>query len=759
MNTKKARLGPALLRAVDAGFLARQEHLVFGGTGAVGGAEVLQLVKLGEVIARQRPHARISIRILATGRTKQEIRRFTKRLFQVQHRDHQRTPSPLPGIGYRSVGGVEIELTTFSVEIPLPAGQINDVSTDLISADRWIDLLNRRPPRPFSSFVQNYIDAKQGRRRLRSVVVTIPLASLAAYKLTELEQLAEAHGISRSSAALEQIKTAFLRGLRDDLVLVREQFADEVIVAHTTAVGGMYDDEDNRRIVRLGFAHSAMDDRLRSKQLFAETLERLYAEAGIKVLVTAAAIGVDEISEQKVPLIHPQVRRQLESANNLGRHVIPAADIARGTIAIYDPVELELRDQVEGVISLSHRGPLVCDYILKSGENGYFTMSNAEALYRVMRVVSDSELGLLLARTALLGDDPAVPSFQDNVCYYTETDYARQVLDLLAQPELKANQLTGLQPKALQDLGSAKHQAELHTLGLFILLHRVETLDLRQLPNKRGLSTFSPKKYFEAHSQVLTLEHVVSWSAQQISSQLAKLVTAKTEGDLSALTNVYQSSAVRQEALHRIMQAVLRASWAVPSLGSPILFERRGTLRALTAYYVAPLDLVVTHRDALHARLLDEYEKRGKEDVCFEDFMEFHFANGFVDLRPIAVIVTARSTHENLNGKIQIFRDEASYLEGLTQLDPYSYFTTGGLLASIVRLKALRRFAAEMSFSLGTANEFRTHFSVENGRTPLVPGLVEAFRMLSEGLEKNTGAEFLDATWAYGRGESLAVGA
>lgn len=295
MNTKKARLGPALLRAADAGLLARQEHLVFGGTGAVGGATVLQLVKICEEVARHRPHAGLPQRILATGLTKQEIRRFTKRLFQVQHRDHQRTPTLLPGVGYRTVGGIEIELMPFSVDLSLPTTQFNGDAINVISADRLIDLLNRQPPRPFSSFVQNYIDAKPGRERLRSVIVTIPLASLAAYKLTELERLAETHGISRSSAALEEIKTTFLRGLRDDLVIVRQRLADEMLIAHTTAVGGMYDDEDNLRVIRLGFAHSAMDDRLRSKQLFAETLERLYTEAGIKVLVTAAAIGIDEI--------------------------------------------------------------------------------------------------------------------------------------------------------------------------------------------------------------------------------------------------------------------------------------------------------------------------------------------------------------------------------------------------------------------------------------------------------------------------------
>jgi hypothetical protein len=36
-----------------------------------------------------------------------------------------------------------------------------------------------------------------------------------------------------------------------------------------------------------------------------------------------------------------------------------------------------------------------------------------------------------------------------------------------------------------------------------------------------------------------------------------------------------------------------------------------------------------------------------------------------------------------------------------------------------------------------------------HGHTLLVPGIVEAFRMVSEGLEKSTGTEILDGYWGY----------
>jgi hypothetical protein len=43
-------------------------------------------------------------------------------------------------------------------------------------------------------------------------------------------------------------------------------------------------------------------------------------------------------------------------------------------------------------------------------------------------------------------------------------------------------------------------------------------------------------------------------------------------------------------------------------------------------------------------------------------------------------------------------------------------------------------------------------FRDDGGRTPLVPGVVESFRMVSEGLEKNMGLERLDGPRGYGAG-------
>src|SRR5438309_1537365 len=83
-------------------------------------------------------------------------------------------------------------------------------------------------------------------------------------------------------------------------------------------------------------------------------------------------------------------------------------------------------------------------FALRSGENGFLSVANAEALYRVMRVASPSELGAVMAMVGALGDDPCEKWFRDGECYYTETDNSRLVFDFLSQPHLRATQLSGL---------------------------------------------------------------------------------------------------------------------------------------------------------------------------------------------------------------------------------------------------------------------------------------------------------------------------
>jgi hypothetical protein len=190
----------------------------------------------------------------------------------------------------------------------------------------------------------------------------------------------------------------------------------------------------------------------------------------------------------------------------------------------------------------------------------------------------------------------------------------------------------------------------------------------------------------------------------------------------------------------------------VTSLGTPILYEVKGRRRVMAGYYAAPIGKVLTHRDTLHRHLKQEFlEKGGGDEDSFERFIEFYSANfGFLDIRPIAVLVTSPTAQDASSNTVQIFREEAPFLEALQKLKPYSYYTTSGLIALLVRLKSLWHLSNEIDFKLGSQNEFRAHFYHDEGGHPLlVPGLIEAFRMVSEGLEKNTGLERIDGRWGY----------
>src|ERR1700694_5475992 len=80
-RSKRYRLGPQLRRAaLDPGFFD-QVHVLFGGTGAVGGATALQMIGFFEEAGRGNPAAEgRSPRLVITGRSRAEVRQFTRLL-------------------------------------------------------------------------------------------------------------------------------------------------------------------------------------------------------------------------------------------------------------------------------------------------------------------------------------------------------------------------------------------------------------------------------------------------------------------------------------------------------------------------------------------------------------------------------------------------------------------------------------------------------------------------------------------------------
>jgi hypothetical protein len=116
------------------------------------------------------------------------------------------------------------------------------------------------------------------------------------------------------------------------------------------------------------------------------------------------------------------------------------------------------------------------------------------------------------------------------------------------------------------------------------------------------------------------------------------------------------------------------------------------------------------------------------------------------------MVCSAKSEDQDLTGKVGRFGDDASLRSHLLNLEPYSFFATSGLRAVLFRLRALHALLREAMLELGSLQDFRWSMPRDGaGHILLVPGVVEALRMVSEGLEKTTGTERLDGVWGYER--------
>lgn len=780
---KKQRLGPRLSEAARSGERWRDLHAIIGGTGAVGGTALLQMLSMyEEMMTVATPGADDVPILLATGLGRDDIRAFTRRLFRHVETRHGEAFHPRKvGAGYLTASGVFIAFERFRLNVLPGLGAIQDVAADerrafvrsflekLASgggARPIATLLDAiRAARPVATFLRGYLDkhfAGKTPGRFRSVSLGIPIPSLIAYHQDHLRQVVS-HLDEASADAGEELQEAFVRSFRDDLAEVRG-LADEVLIAHTTAVGGMYDESSEatgrKRSIRLGFAHSAKDEFLVDKQRFAEELAHEYGQLGLKILITAAAIGIDEVRlREPIPLharpshlVHDAASEIFPGARRVGSDGKPVRHMVR----VAPPIDVPL-DGPQGKAATFEAGePLRPAYSIRSGENGFFSVANADALYRTMRVASASELALVLASVGVLGDDPNAPWFpasENNVCYYTETDNSRQVFDLLNQPPLLAAQISGLEPMALQDLGSAKHQGELHALSLLILLHRLRTVDIDAIDPYVDLDRFDPERFLLERSKPLTFEDLAHWPFADLARDLQILVGADSEEDLAVLNPGRHGGlfARKNQAQSRIFRRALEAVWAIPSLGSPIVFERRGVPHVRTGFFVAPFEILFDRTD----RIAGHIEKSHARGIggTLADFRDFHLATGgFVDVRPQAILTTARTDREDLSTRVFRCRDEAELFAALDRVEPYAFFATCGLVALTARLGALYVELREAMLELGSLQDFRWQMPRDdNGHILVVPGVVEAFRMVAEGLEKTTGTERLDGLWGYRR--------
>jgi hypothetical protein len=774
MRFKKSRFGPRLVAAARSGRHYRDVHVLIGGTGAVGGASALQMVAmLEEMMTIQPPGSAADVPVLiVTGRTDDEVHSFESRLRRTTRTRWGAGFAPRPfEQGFLSPGGVYVAVSKFELK-PIPGLEVvtdADIHHRAGAVDEFLKTagLDRsmehgaiaeglmryvRASRPITSYLQDRLSVLEGYgpKPYRSVLLGFPLPSILAYQTGGLTVVAKELGLD--DRFISDVKDAFESTFADDLSAVDKEWGARVLVAHTTGVGGMYDESpDGETSLRLGFAHAARDEFLRNKHHEAVHLTEKYAQRGILMLVTAAAIGIDEVRmRERIPLHGGIVKALRDAPHELFR----GSYERRQFLQLFKPTTLSFTEKKPKPLHFKRGEELRPEYAIRSGENGFFSVANADALYRVMKVASVSELGHVLATTGLLGDDPNVPWFEDGVCYYTETASSNQVFDFLYQPVLLGAQLSGIDPLALQDLGSAKHQAELHTQALLILLHRLRTLDVDALEQSPS-AAFDARAFFLASSRPLTFRDVEQWDMATLALELRALVSAEKPGQLLPLKPLVDEGqfGARDEAHLAVLKVVLDAVFAVTSLGSPIVIEDDdGTPLARTGYWIAPLGDIVTDDDALRRLFTQAYEN-ASPDCTLDEFIAFQMAvNGFIDLRPHGVVSTAKLAGELVAGTVSEHRDEASFAERLASIEPYSFFATCGLLAIVHRLRALGRMLSQARTDLGTNQDWLwTMLRDPRGHTYVVPGVVEALRMMSESQEKTTGTEWLDGIWGYER--------
>jgi hypothetical protein len=783
MRFKKSRFGPRLVAAARSGGHYRDVHVFVGGTGAVGGAAALQMVAmLEEMMTIQPPASPDDVPVLiVTGRSDEEVHSFESRLKRFTRTRWGAATAPRHfEHGFLSPGGVYVAVSKFELK-PIPGLEIvtdADVHSRSAAVDEFLRVagVDRSMPheeigaalmrhvrssRPITSYLEDRLARLRdyGPRPYRSVLLGFPLPSILTYQTGGLTVVARELGLGDDFIA--SVKDAFENTFADDLVAVDQDWGARVLVAHTTGVGGMYDEtprESNKAngevetSMRLGFAHAARDEFLRNKHVEAEHLTHKYAERGVYMLVTAAAIGIDEVRlRERIPL-HRQIINALRDAPH---ELFRGARERKQFIQVFKPTTLKLSGASKPKALHFKRGKdLRPEYAIRSGENGFFSVANADALYRVMKVASVSELGHVLATVGLLGDDPNVPWFSNSICYYTETSNETQVFDFLDQPVLFGAQLSGLDPMALQDLGSAKHQAELHTLSLLILLHRLRTLDIEAMEEIPDQS-FHARKFFLENSRPLTFRDVEQWDVATLARDLHTLVSADKPGQLLPLKPLFDPNqfGTRDEAHMAVLKVVLDTVFAVTSLGSSIVIEdESGATLVRSGYWVAALGDIVTDDDSLRRLFTDSYDK-AQPDCTLEEYQNFQIAvNGFIDLRPHAIVSSAKLPADVTSATVTSHRDPASFAQRLSTLEPYSFFATSGLIAVVHRLRALGRMLSQARTDLGTMQDWVwTMRRDPRGHTYVVPGVVEALRMIAEGQEKTTGTEWLDGIWGYER--------
>lgn len=314
------------------------QFVVFGGTGAVGGASVMELCRmiLTSKSLRQRP---LQGEIHATGMTDKEVVKFIQRLYLALE-DEFSIEKIEPRRHFRVDGRIDLKFSLLQLDIPqdLPEHVAKCQLADGKGFDleQALDVYFAAQPCPFLNHIEG-LDTSL----LHAVVVAIPLPSVATYTLVAIDRLATEHDLDHLQT--QRIKKSYLQTFIRGLAVIQQRHARHVVMAHTTAVGGMYRVDGGRAEIRLGFAHSSMGDKLVDKKYFADQLTQLYIDHGFDVLVTAAAIGIDAVEFRCQLPASPAIRGVIASRlDDLEKPHLRPADLDQPNILLYPCQELPL---------------------------------------------------------------------------------------------------------------------------------------------------------------------------------------------------------------------------------------------------------------------------------------------------------------------------------------------------------------------------------------------------------------------------------
>lgn len=766
-------------------------YVFFGGTGAVGGQGVIELLQGYEFMAlNQASKPKLKPAIAITGVSENEITTYTNKLYGVfgRYKFEEEEPKGECVCMIRHISGVSLH---FYLLMAKPTFQ-NDVASLVKGLDKESDVVDllrtecSKMSSPFTDFLHR-LKGELGmsdNKKFRAVLSGIPIPSVATYHFEEIDRILESKGIAQNDddKSLERsIKIEILKGLAEDFGNIKHSLSEEVLIAHTTSVGGMYQIVDGKPVIKLGYAHSSLGELLKEKQFYANQLTIQYSRLGLKSLITASAIGIDYIyTGSHLPLSSGVSRKYRIAAENnclpfdigllktnKGPYLVNKVFQAK-TIEPFHPVkDVEGSPTSETPFNFANGNKLPSlkvNYALRSGENGVFSLDNAYALYLNMKIASQEELAHVLIYNALFGDDRQKSWFdQDGLCYYTQTDNSSLIFALLNnRHEFRKEQTSAFSPKAFQELGSSKHQGELHTIGLYMLLHKLKSLKGASI--SRDITSKYKEgevlEYVDRNAPKLLLEDVVKNASniKVLAEDFAELLELNDPESLAQFTG-YQgdlSGFVKTFFVH-LFSLVKHTIHSVTSLGSPIAYTNsKGEDKIMTGPYMAPADLLIESNFTLVNFIQKQCDLY---NLKLENYMEYLVCNqGFVDLRPTATLCTAKSHKDGLFDSIHRFHEIGDFREAIVKLqqrndrsaDADQHFTTSGLVAFSGRVIGLKEKLDNFKLNLGSNNGWKALFPVNhNGNYPLVPGLVEAMRMYGEGLGKITGTEFLYPGYGY----------